>query len=211
MSEKPEKPSNGRNPLLFMGGLVLLGFAAALLLFGGGLFGGERVEETAVLPQIPPLDGASAALSQPGAGGPLTVGAAAYDFTLRNVAGDPVSLSDFRGRPVIINFWATWCAPCRVEMPDLERAFLAYQEEGLVILAVNQGESAAAVETFFYDDLGLSFTPLLDPEGEVANLYSAFNLPTTVFVAADGAVTAIHRGLLVPEQIESYLAQTLSG
>lgn len=213
MSDMPEKPQNGRNPLSFMGGLVLLGFAAALLLFGGSLFGGGRaVNETAELQQIPALDSAPSLLSQQsGVGGPLAVGAAAYDFTLSDVAGNPVSLSDFRGRPVILNFWATWCAPCRIEMPDLERAFLAHQENDLVILAINQGESAAVVQAFFYDELGLSFTPLLDTEVEVSNLFSAFNLPTTIFIATDGTVTAIHRGLLLPEQIEGYLAQTLSG
>jgi peroxiredoxin len=213
MSDMPEKPQNGRNPLSFMGGLVLLGFAAALLLFGGSLFGGgSAVNETAELQQIPALDSAPSLLSQQsGVGGPLAVGAAAYDFTLSDVAGNPVSLSDFRGRPVILNFWATWCAPCRIEMPDLERAFLAHQENDLVILAINQGESAAVVQAFFYDELGLSFTPLLDTEVEVSNLFSAFNLPTTIFIAADGTVTAIHRGLLLPEQIEGYLAQTLSG
>jgi peroxiredoxin len=212
MSDMPEKPQNGRNPLSFMGGLVLLGFAAALLLFGGSLFGGgSAVNETAELQQIPALDSAPSLLSQQsGVGGPLAVGAAAYDFTLSDVAGNPVSLSDFRGRPVILNFWATWCAPCRIEMPDLERAFLAHQENDLVILAINQGESAAVVQAFFYDELGLSFTPLLDTEVEVSNLFSAFNLPTTIFIAADGTVTAIHRGLLLPEQIEGYLAQTLS-
>jgi len=213
MSDMPKKPQNGRNPLSFMGGLVLLGFAAALLLFGGSLFGGGRaVNETAELQQIPALDSAPPLLSQQsGVGGPLAVGAAAYDFTLSDVAGNPVSLSDFRDRPVILNFWATWCAPCRIEMPDLERAFLAHQENDLVILAINQGESAAVVQAFFYDELELSFTPLLDTEGKVSNLFSAFNLPTTIFIAADGTVTAIHRGLLLPEQIEGYLAQTLSG
>ncbi len=142
--------------------------------------------------------------------GVVAVGDNAPDFILSDLSGRSVRLSDYRDQPVIINFWATWCPPCRVEMPDLQRAFQKYASEGLVILALDQNEPAETVGPFFYDEMGLSFTPLLDINGAVAGMYGVFNFPTSVFVDGSGQVTAVHRGLMTFDQIESYLSQTLS-
>jgi peroxiredoxin len=201
---KPEQ-SNGRSPFLFLGGAVLLGLALALLLFGSGWFGAGAERETAVLSQLPAPDG-SARVAELPASSPafLEVGDVAHNFYLSDLAGNIVDLESLRGRPVVINFWATWCAPCRVEMPALQAAYEAHQEDGLVILAVNSGESYQLVSDFF-TEFGLTFTPLLDSEGTITRLYNIFNFPSTYFVDEDGVITAVHRGALNLEQIETYL------
>ncbi len=204
-----QSSGNGRNPLLIIGGFILLGLAIALLLFGGGLF--NRKEETAVnLPQIPAQNDALQTGNISG-GGPLAVGDAVPDFTLQDLDGGSVSLSDWRGQPVILNFWATWCAPCRVEMPELQAAYEAYQDDGLIILALNQQEQPDIVREFFYGQMGLTFTPLLDSEGAVSDSFGANRvLPTTFFVNPDGKVTVIHRGPMTRSQIDGYLAETIA-
>ena len=194
---------NGRYTGLFVGGLVLLGIAVAMLLFGGKLFGGE----TAVLEQIP---AANTGITQAANNGfAPQVGDTAVDFTLVDLDDNAVSLSQFQGQPVIINFWATWCAPCRLEMPELQQTFLDYADNDLVILALDQDEPAHAVQSFFYDQLGLSFTPLLDEGALISDIYAANNLPTTYFVDTSGTITAIHRGILSRGQIDGYLAETI--
>jgi peroxiredoxin len=218
-SEQKDGPTtvNGRNPLLIVGGFILLGLALTLIIFGGNLFGAGDVAETAVsdsnssiLQQVPALEPAdTSGVQLPTGGGLLELGNLAYDFALNDVNGNPVRLSNLAGQPIILNFWATWCAPCRIEMPELEAAHQAYQEEGLVILALNQQESAQDVALFF-EELGLNFTAVLDNEGTVSELYGVANiLPTTFFINGNGEVTAIHRGPMVQSQIDGYLADTI--
>lgn len=209
--EQEEERSNGRNPLLVIGGLTILGIALALLIFGGNLFGGqeESERETAVLPQVPALDSTSGLARLANSDETLAVGNLAHDFQLQDLTGRSLSLSDFRGQPVIINFWATWCAPCRIEMPELQASFEKYKDDGLVILALDQDESPEVVRSFFHDELGLTFTPLLDVDQAVALQYGVFNFPTSFFINGDGIITAIHRGPALQSQIDDYLAGTI--
>ena len=211
---KEEQARNGRNPLLILGGLAILGIALALLIFGGSLFGGEAIEadsagETAFLQQVPDLNTTSGLARLPSSDETLTVGNLAYDFKLQDIDGNSVSLTDFRGQPVIINFWATWCAPCRIEMPELQATYEKYKNDGLVILALDQDESPEVVRSFFRDEFGLTFTPLLDVEQAIAQQYGVFNFPSSFFVNADGVITAIHRGPALQSQIEGYLADMI--
>ncbi len=216
-SEQKKKKSvggNGRNPLLIVGGFTILGLALTLIIFGGSLFGEAATDTTeagsSILEQVPAFESAETNANQlPIGGGPLEIGAQAYDFALNDVAGNPVQLSNYAGQPVIINFWATWCGPCRIEMPELEAAYQAHQEDGLVILALDQQEPTEDVANFF-EELGLNFTAVLDNEGIVSELYGVANvLPTTFFINRNGEVTAIHRGPMVQSQIDGYLADTL--
>lgn len=199
--------TNGRSPLLFISGLMVLGFALALLLFGGQLFS----EPEPTFQQIPNLEQSETAVVQlPTGGGPVAVGEPAQEFVINDLDGNPVSLSSYLGRPLILNFWATWCAPCRIEMPELQSTFIAYQEQDLAILALNQGETADLVRPFFYDEFDLTFTPLLDSDALVSQQYGAVNLPTTIFINPEGTITAIHRGPVLREQLDSYLAEVFS-
>jgi peroxiredoxin len=141
----------------------------------------------------------------------LDVGDPALNFTLLDFDGNPVSLDDFEGRPVIVNFWATWCAPCRIEMPELQAAYEAYQDDGLVILALNEDEPAEVARAYFEDEMGLTFTALLDDNSAIATAFGfSATLPTTFFIDAEGTITVIHRGPMTFEQIEGYLSETIS-
>ncbi len=213
-SNKPgHAPAYGRNPLFIIGGMLLLGLALALLLFGSRLLGvGETAAEPTVLEQVPSLDDPGGTAPKLASGpGPLAVGDQAFDFTLLDLEGNELSLASLRGRPVILNFWATWCAPCRVEMPELQAAYEAYQDDDLAILALNQQESPEVVRDFFTHEMGLTFTPLLDSEGAVASLYGANRtLPTSIIINGDGIIIAIHRGPMAQSQVAGYLAETVT-
>lgn len=210
--QPPEQDNNGGRRLgLFLGGMTLLGVALALILFGGDLFGGEA-EPTSLGSEAaaPAFELQTPVVAEIGSDlGNMQIGEMAPDFGLNTLAGEAVKLSDFRGRPVILNFWATWCAPCRLEMPELQDAYEAEQENGLVILALNREEAPEVVEEYFVQEMGLTFTPLLDETGAVANNYGVFNMPTTYFVNGDGEVTVIHRGPMTRELIDEYLAETV--
>ena len=124
---------------------------------------------------------------------PMT-GFLAPDFTLASTDGESVTLSSLRGRPVVINFWATWCPPCRAEMPDLERLWLQNNPEGLVVLGVNQGEREDIVVRYARDEVGTTFPLLLDTRLEVGALYGVRAFPTTYFVDSDGRIQDIKIG-----------------
>ena len=109
----------------------------------------------------------------------------APDFGLENLSGRRMSLKDFRGKVVFLNFWATWCVPCRDEMPVMEKLQREFKDQGLVVVAVNLREDKKAVGRFF-KELGLTFESLLDPDGEVGERYGAFSLPLTYFIDRDG-------------------------
>jgi peroxiredoxin len=113
----------------------------------------------------------------------------APDFQLQNLDGQTVSLSDFRGKPVLVNFWASWCGPCRVEMPFIQEIFEdeKWSDTGLVILAVDIGESHSTVKEFMESN-GLSFTALLDINQDIALEYNIRAIPTTYLIDKDGII-----------------------
>lgn len=113
----------------------------------------------------------------------------APDFTLPDPAGRKVSLKDFRGKVVFLNFWATWCESCREEMPSMERLYRELKGKGLEIVAVNIKEKPQAALAYFRE-LKLTYPVLLDPEGEVGLLYGAFGLPATYVIDRKGVVLA---------------------
>jgi len=153
---------------------------------------------------------ALAACTGPGqvAPGGINVGNRARDFTLENLAGDKVSLSDYEGKVVLINFWATWCPPCRAEIPDLEAAYRAWEGNGLVVLGLSTDESREQVQAFV-DEFGMTYPILLDSEAKIMETYRARGLPMSVLVDRDGVIQVRHIGYLDAEQLNDYLAQVM--
>jgi len=111
----------------------------------------------------------------------------AEDFTLKTLKGGTVSLKDYRGRLIFLNFWATWCGPCRAEMPSMQRLWEEFKEEDFVILAINIQEESKLVSSFM-NERGLSFPVLLDEKGKVARSYGIRGIPTTFFLNPEGEI-----------------------
>jgi len=111
----------------------------------------------------------------------------APDFQLQNLDGQTVSLSNLRNKPVLINFWATWCSPCRSEMPYIQEIYEEWADKELVVLAINIGESSSKAEEFMQSN-NLSFTVLLDTKQDVAQKYNIQYIPTTFFIDKDGII-----------------------
>jgi len=136
---------------------------------------------------------------------PPEVGKPAPQFALRNPDGQVVQLSDFDGEVVWINFWATWCGPCRRELPDIQQLAGEFEDDGLVVLTLNQGESANKA-TDFWEELGLDLPILLDSDGEVADQYRLIGLPNNYFIDKDGILRAFQHGFLTEGQMREKLA-----
>jgi thiol-disulfide isomerase/thioredoxin len=138
--------------------------------------------------------------------GPLA-GYRAIDFTLPTLEGRELTLSDYQGQPVILNFWASWCGPCLVEMPLLERTAILYRGR-VTILGVNNGESLETVQNFAAERT-LSFPLLLDNNYLVGDQYLVTALPTTVFIDENGVIQEIFTGILnegiLQDRIEALL------
>ncbi len=140
-------------------------------------------------------NGASAtSINVPGSTGPAPrVGEPAPDFELPNLDGKTVKLSDYKGQPVWINFWASWCPPCRAETPDVEAAYKERHPQGLTLLAISIGEDAAAVRNYV-QAAGMTSTILVDSSQGVASRYHINGIPTHLFVDKDGIVRALVSG-----------------
>ena len=142
------------------------------------------------------------------AGGPARLGAPLANFSLTDLSGKTVQLSDFAGRPVLINAWATWCPPCQMEMPDLNAFYQQYRDQGFVILAINAGETAAQARAYI-QQLGLTFPVLLDPDEHLMDLLHINDFPTSILVGRDGRVKMIYIGRMdrptIDAQITPYL------
>lgn len=161
---------------------------AAIVLVVGGLFAYREA--------LPRLNGA-ARLGVLDVSVRPVIGGAAPDFMLAEAGtGRPVRLSDFRGRLVILNFWATWCEPCRAEMPEFQQAYAERGDQDLVILAVNYRESNDQM-AYFQKQFGLTFPLVLDRQGDVSVHYGVQGFPATFFIDRSGIVRAQNLGPVV--------------
>ena len=146
------------------------------------------------------LDGASNASADPApvkARSPyqFTAGSPAPDFTLQTLKGETVSLKDYRGEVLLINFWATWCPPCRSEMPDMEDLYIERKNQDFTVLAINIQEADKPVSSFV-DRYGLTFPVLMDVTGEVSQQFGVQSLPTSFFVDKEGRIAGFSMGAM---------------
>ena len=146
-----------------------------------------------------------------GNGPALAVGEKAPDFTLKALDGQDVTLSALQGQPVLINFWASWCAPCRVEMPDLVRAYEAHKANGFVVLAINMTfQDSLADAQSFAKEFHMTFPVLLDETGEVArDRYRLRGLPMSFFVDRNGIIVRRQIGAMSSKQIGTFVGEIM--
>ena len=147
------------------------------------------------------------------AAGPVsaqTLGSPAPDFTLKTLAGGTASLSDYTGRPVFLNFWASWCKPCRGEMSDIIAAYDAHKNEHLQVLAINLTDQERMADARrFADEFQMPFPVLLDEKGKVRKRYALRGVPTSVFIDAQGIVRLVNPGPITGETIQRGLEEIL--
>lgn len=167
----------------------------ALMAFGGLVI-------TAVIAlAFTPQNGQS--IQPPRAGTPMS------DFSRPDLSGQQVRLSDYQGQVVLVNTWATWCPPCRAEMPALNAYYQKHAADGFVILAINAGETSTEAAAFARD-FGLAFPVLLDPQTELMSQLNIHSYPTSIVIDRDGVVKEVHIGMLTPEQVEAKIGPLLT-
>ena len=141
---------------------------------------------------------------------PQTLGSPAPEFTLKTLAGGTASLSDYTGRPVFLNFWASWCKPCRGEMSDIIAAYDAHKNEHLQVLAINLTDQERMADARrFADEFQMPFPVLLDEKGKVRKRYALRGVPTSVFIDAQGIVRLVNPGPITGETIQRGLEEIL--
>lgn len=118
----------------------------------------------------------------------------APDFTLPDLEGNQISLSTYKGRVVLLNFWATWCPPCRLEMPTMEKAYRKYRDKGFEVVAVSVDAGPKSSVKSFLREFGLSFQVLLDPDMETLRAFRGFSLPMTVVIDRQGVIRSRELG-----------------
>ncbi len=164
--------------------------APAVLVEQGGLF------------PVAGLVTTGAKQGQPDAGNP------APDFAIHLPDGTNTTLSAYRGKPVLVNFWASWCGPCRLEMPDIVAAQAKYQAKDLVVLEINDSEAHDKVAQFV-KQYGMQMPVIIDPIGEVMDSYKTQSLPSSFFIDRNGVVKVRWIGLMTPDVLEENLKTIL--
>ncbi|MCK9517469.1 MAG: TlpA family protein disulfide reductase [Dehalococcoidia bacterium] len=207
--EPDERPQRRRE---YSGALQTLGLAAAIVLVVGAAIwwfelrgaGGNQLQ-TEGFGVVELADELNPTGQQPAS----EVGRAAPNFRLRAVRNGEVSLADYRGNWVLLNFWAAWCPPCRQETPTLQ-AFANEHPEGLVVLGVNQQE-AASVARDFIDEYGVTYPTALDLTGEVSVAYrvSRGGLPASLLIDPEGVIREIHLGQIREDDLAALAAEYL--
>ncbi len=139
----------------------------------------------------------------------LEIGNMAPEFVSQTVEGEAVSLAGYRGKVVILNFWATWCGPCRVEMPEFQAAYEQLSEKDFVVVAVNFGETAATIKAF-QNELGLTFPLVMDERGDIQEQFGVFSYPTTFVLNPQGIITEKIVGPMTASQVETLVNKALS-
>jgi cytochrome c biogenesis protein CcmG, thiol:disulfide interchange protein DsbE len=219
MNEYPFRKSQSRNPLpyILLAGL-LIGIAISWSLFKTPAASAQLTPTQTTTNRLSMLTATTAVVPQFVAITPqvntqsnAVVGKPAPDFSLQTIAGKEIRLSNLKGRPVLINLWASWCPPCRYEMPGIQAAYEKYKDQGLVVLGVDftVQDNLTDVKAFV-QELNLTFPILLDETGDVSSgLYGMRGLPTSYFIDPEGVLQRIQVGAMLPEKLEEYLGEIL--
>ncbi len=176
-------------------GVALAAVAAFLLFFNQSAPGG-----TADTSNIPDSLAVATLKGVKNSGGQPLQGKLAPNFGFRYPDGSSYTLADFRGQPVIVNFWATWCPPCRREMPGLVKAYEAHKDEGLMIIEVDAGEPSEKVAPFV-EQYNMTMPVVLDRHQEVTRIYRTDSFPTSFFIDKNGVIQARWIGYLPEDQL----------
>lgn len=131
------------------------------------------------------------------------------DFTATTLQGNTVQLSDYRGQVVLVNFWATWCPPCRAEMPTIQAAYDHYGDQGFTVLAVNNGETSEQIVPFA-SYFRLDFPILLDTNRSVQESFGIRSYPTSIFFDGSGEMYATHTGMVTEADLVRYINDGLT-
>lgn len=189
--------------MALVGGVGLLGLILVALTVSSLTTGAERPDS-----QFGPID-LAAGLNPAGLPVGSRQGEMAPDFNLQSPDGSTVRLSDLRGKVVVLNFWATWCPPCRAEMPALQEAEERFAALDVLVLGVNVQEDAETLNAFL-ERFGLSFAVVQDLTGRVTtDAYRVNSLPSTFFIGMDGVVKVVRRGPLTIEAIDDDIRRAL--
>ena len=181
-----------------------------LLLLGGAVFSAAIAVAVIYAAGLPlRLDYASYLIYSDGVLVAPEIGARAPLFGLPRLEGPYLRLAELNGSPVVINFWATWCAPCRAEMPALQQLHAEYRQAGLRVLGINAGETADAVRRW-RDAFNLGFDLLLDTNQAAAALYRLRGYPTTYVVSPAGVITHVFHGPVNADNLRAALAPFLT-
>ncbi len=166
--------------------------ASGLFLFGAAvIFALPRAEEAVI------ARGEASSI-------PAAVNYPAPELTLSDLQGNPSSLTDYLGQVVLVNNWATWCPPCKAEMPALQAYYQTHAAQGFVILGIEAGEPADEV-TAFVKQYGLTFPVWLDPKGLALKAFRNFSLPSSYVIDRDGVVRLAWSGAISREMLEKYV------
>ena len=212
LKDQPDKPRWFHGNTWLVGSIAALAISATVVLVAGAIIGFSQWSTLFGIGEAERGDAAAFPASTTQTSGRVpAVGEAAPDFTLKNLDGQEIPLSVQRGHPVLINFWATWCAPCRVEMPDLVRAFNARQADGLKILAINATYQDALPEVqSFAKEFNIPFPVLLDDTGAVArDRYGLRGMPMSIFIDRQGIIIRRHLGAMTSEQIDKFVDELM--
>jgi peroxiredoxin len=187
-----QAPAKPRKSWLYLN----IGIAVALIVAGVGLllWMGQQ--------SVTSLSRSSNSLAQ------ASGGTTASDFTLLSPDGQEISLSDYEGRVILVNWWATWCPPCKAEMPAINAFYETHKADGFVVLAVNSQEGASTVKSFIQDN-GFTFPVLLDSQGQVMERYHVRALPTSFIIDRHGVIQHIQTGEISSRQLEAIVEPLL--
>ncbi len=135
---------------------------------------------------------------------------AAMNFTVYDESGNPVNLSDFYGKPIVVNFWATWCGPCKSELPAFETLYQEYYDVQFLMVNLTDGaqETVDGVSQFLVDN-DYHFPVYFDTQADAALTYSVYSIPATLFIDADGNIVASHLGAMSEDTLRNYIENLL--